>query len=113
ERALGEVPLLVGAELVVGARRELEAGLEVEEPVEVHRVVEAAEDLVLDLLARDEDVRVVLGDDAHAGEAVERAGALVAVERRRLPVAGRGAAGRGTGPGPSGRATCARGSSSA
>ena len=89
ERGLGEVPLLVGAEFVVGPRRELELRLELEQVVEVLRVVDAAEDLVLDLLARAEDVRVVLGDVADAGEAVQRADQLVAVERRRLRVAER------------------------
>ena len=89
QRALGEVPLLVGAELVVGAGRELEATFHPEEVVEVLGVVEAAEDLVLDLLARTEDVRVVLGDDADARQPVERPGELVPVERGRLRVAQR------------------------
>ena len=60
ERALGEVPLLVGAELVLRPGRELEARLHPEQVVEERRVVEAAEDLVLDLVRRAEDVRVVL-----------------------------------------------------
>ena len=52
QRALGEVPLLVGAELVLGPRGELEARLDAEELVEVGREVERGEDLVLDLLRR-------------------------------------------------------------
>src|SRR5579862_1823751 len=87
QRRLGEVPLLVGPELVVGTRRELEARLELEQVVQVLRVVEAAEDLVLDLLACAEDVRVVLRHDPDARQAVQRAGELVAVQRRRLGVA--------------------------
>ncbi len=67
-------------ELVLRPRRELEASLHAEEVVEVGGVVEAAEHLVLDLLARAEDVRVVLRHVAHAQEAVERASGLVAVQ---------------------------------
>ena len=89
QRRLGEVPLLLGAELVVGPGRELEVRVEPEEVVEVLRVVEAAEDLVLDLLAGAEDVRVVLGHVPDPGQAVQGAGPLVAVERRRLGVAER------------------------
>src|SRR5581483_5808147 len=86
ECALGEVPLLVGAELVVRPRRELEPRLELEQVVEEFRVVETAEDLVLDLLARAEDVRVVLRDDADARQPVQGAGELVAVQRRGFGV---------------------------
>src|SRR4029453_13108515 len=89
KRGLREVPLLVLAEPVVGSRRELEARLHPEQVVEVRGVVEAAEDLVLDLLARAEDVRIVLRDVTDAQETVERPRRLVAVERRRLGVAER------------------------
>ena len=54
ERGFGEVPFLVGAELVVGTRRELEARLHPEEVIEISGEVECAEDLVFDLLRRDE-----------------------------------------------------------
>ena len=89
ELALGEVPLLVGAELVVGPRRELGPRLDPEEAVEVAEVVEAAVELGVDLLLRAEDVRVVLRHVADAREPVQRPGELVAVERRRLGVAQR------------------------
>ena len=89
QRGLGEVPLLVGAELVLGPGRELEARLEPEQVVDELGEVEAAEDLVLDLLAGAEDVGVVLGDVPDAEEAVQRARQLVAVQRRRLGVAQR------------------------
>ena len=54
--------------------------------LEAHRVVDVVEqldearDLVGDLILAAVDVRVVLGELAHAGEASERAGGLVAVE---------------------------------
>src|SRR5205823_6429182 len=89
ERGFGEVPLLVRAELVLGARRQLGVRAHPEQVVDELRVVEAAEDLLLDLLTRAEDVRVVLRDVPDAGEAVERARELVPVERRRLGVAKR------------------------
>ena len=111
QRALGEVPLLVGPEPVLGAGRQLEARLELEEVVDELRIVEAAEDLVLDLLAGAEDVRVVLGDVPDPGEPVQGAGALVAVQRRRLGVAQRQLA--VAAQLVARRAACARGSSSA
>ena len=87
--ALGEVPLLVRAQLVLGSRRELGAGLDLEQAVEVPEVVERPVELGVDLLLRAEDVRVVLRHVAHAREPVERADELVAMERRRLGVAQR------------------------
>ena len=87
--AFGEVPLLVGSELVLGTGRQLEPCLHAEQVVEVGGVVEAAEDLVLDLIGSAEDVRVVLGDVAHAQQPVERAARLVAVERGGLREADR------------------------
>ena len=77
------------AELVLGSRRELEARFHLEEAVEMRGEVERAEDLVLDLLGRHEDMGVVLRHLLHAKEAVERSGPLVAVERRRLGIAQR------------------------
>ena len=73
ERALGEVPVLVGAELVVGAGRELDVRelAHPERVVEEADVVEHLDDLALDLLRRAEDVRVVLAELPRAGEAVQ------------------------------------------
>ena len=84
QRALGEVPLLVGAELLLGPRRELEARLHSEQVVEVGGKIEAREDLVLDLVRADEDVRVVLRDVLHAQEPVQGSAQLVTVQGRRL-----------------------------
>ena len=89
ELALGEVPLLVGAELVVGPGRELCPRLEPEEAVDVLQIVERAVELGVDLLPRAEDVGVVLRHVADAREPVQRAGELVAVQRRGLGVAQR------------------------
>ena len=50
-------------------------------------VVEAGEDLVVDLLSRAEDVRVVLREMANPQEPVERPARLVAMEGRGLCVA--------------------------
>ena len=84
QRSLGEVPLLVRAELLLRPRRELEASLHAEQVVEVRGEVEAAEDLVLDLLRRHEHVGVVLGDVLDPQQAVQGAARLVAVQRRGL-----------------------------
>src|SRR5918994_7171835 len=74
EFVLGEVPLVVCAELVVRARGELGTGFEPEQAVQVPEVVEGAVELALDLLARAEDVGVVLGHVPDAGQPVQRAG---------------------------------------
>src|SRR5690348_14286011 len=84
QSGLGEVPFLVGAELVVRTSRELELVLEPEQLVEVGREVETAEDLVFDLLAGAEEVRVVLGHVPHPGQTVQGSRELVAVERPGL-----------------------------
>ena len=75
--------------LLSGRVESSKRGVHPEQVVEVRGVVEAAEDLVLDLLARAEDVRVVLRDVPDAEQPVERPGRLVAVQRRRLRVAER------------------------
>ena len=87
EGSLREVPLLVAPELLLGPGRQLEPSLHPEEVVEEGRVVEAAEDLVLDLVLGTEDVRVVLGDVLHAQEPVQGASELVPVQGRGLRVA--------------------------
>ena len=82
QRALGVVPLLVGAELVVRPRRQLRVRqlAHTEQVVEEVDVVEHRVDLLLDLILRAEDVRVVLAELARARQALQRAGRLVAVE---------------------------------
>ena len=52
-------------------------------------MLQAAADLLLDLLLGAEDVRVVLGEVAHAQQPVQHAGGLVAVQQARLEVAHR------------------------
>ena len=111
ERGLRVIPLLVGAEPVLRARRELGARRDAEAVVEVVDEVDHRVDLVLDLVLRDEDVRVVLGDVLHAQQAVQRPAALVAMERRGLRVADRQVAVRPRAA--SRRGACGRGSSSA
>ena len=86
ERGLGPIPLLVRAEPLLRPRRQLRARRHAEPAVERAGEVDHPVDLVLDLLLRDEDVRVVLRDVPHPQQAVQRPAALVAVERRRLRV---------------------------
>ena len=81
---LGEIPFLVGSELVVRSGRELEARFHSEQVVEIRAEVETREDLLFDLLGRHEYVRIVLRDLLHAEESVQGPGALVPVERRGL-----------------------------
>ena len=89
ERGLGLVPHLVRADAVVRPGRELQPRLEAEEVVDVEAEVQAADDLVLDLLGQAEDVGVVLRDVPDAQQAVEGAARLVAVHEPRLGVADR------------------------
>ena len=89
ELALGVVPELVAAQAVVGSRRELRAHLEAEERVEVVGEVQAALDLVEDLVLGAEDVGVVLDEVADAQQAVQRAAGLAAVQQARLGAAER------------------------
>ena len=70
--------------MVLGSGGELEPVLEAEQLVEVGGEVDAAVHLFFDLLACAKEVRVVLGDVAHSGEAVEGPGELVAMKRRSL-----------------------------
>ena len=82
----GLVPLVVAAHgLALGLGGE--AGREVVEaegPQDRDDEVEQADQLVLDLVPRAEDVAVVLGEAPDAHEAVEDPGTLVAVDRAQL-----------------------------
>src|SRR5687767_2287639 len=80
ERAFGLVPVFVRAELVLGPRRELDAHIEIEEVVEEEAEIEAAEELLVDLVRRAEDVRVVLDEMPHAEKPVELARLLGSVQ---------------------------------
>src|SRR5205823_1430238 len=80
------VPFVVAAQLVIRSGREFRTWDKVEEAVHVAQVVDASIELPGDLLASAEDVRIVLSDVPHAGEPVERAGELVAVQRRGLRI---------------------------
>src|SRR5262249_4421281 len=78
QRSLGEVPLVLRSELVIRTGGELDARVDLELVVQEEGVVQAAEQLVVDLLARTEDVRVILDKVADAQKAVEDARELVA-----------------------------------
>jgi len=81
EALFGEVPKLRVAHRILGARRELDIVFEAEYVlIEVTVKLHDRLDLVFYLLGRAVDVRVVLREGAHAHEAVQRAGALVAVD---------------------------------
>ena len=90
QRLGGEVPLFVGPEILVGRSGRQVAGVLVAELLQqrVHQVEDAG-DLVGQLLAGAEDVRVVLGEAAHALHAVQHARALVAVDGAELGIADR------------------------
>ncbi len=79
--ALGAVPDLVTAHALLGAQRQREARLaELECCVGLPHHRDQAGDLAADLVEPAVDVRVVLREGAHAGEAVQRAGALEAMQ---------------------------------
>src|SRR5213594_3836761 len=81
ERAFRLVPRRVGAQLLVGPRGEVEP-IGKAEGLPEHQLheIEQLEDLLLDLVLAQEDVRVVHGEPAHAQHPVQRPRALVAVQ---------------------------------
>src|SRR6266446_5320072 len=98
EALLRQVPLLVRAELVGRPRGEAVRRLELERPVPLAHEVQEIRDLGLDLVRAAVDVRVVLGELAHADQARERARPLVAVAAAHLGVADRQVAVRAHSP---------------
>src|SRR5471032_2066254 len=90
QRVLGLVPHFVGADAVVRTQRQLDVDIvEVEIGIHFHRLLVEGHDLGFDLLVRAEDVAIVLREAAHAHDAVQRAGRLVAVALAELAVAQR------------------------
>jgi hypothetical protein len=89
EPRLGTVPHLLGADALLRAGRELQPRLEAERVVDREAEVQAALDLLGDLLLGAEDVGVVLRDVADAQQTVQRAARLVAVNQPGLRVADR------------------------
>ena len=91
ERVGGLLPDLVGADVLVrvlGGQLEVEVG-QAKVLEQVQHEGEQAGELVLHLLAGAVDVGVVLGEAAHAGQAVDLAGLLVAVHGAELEEAQR------------------------
>jgi hypothetical protein len=78
------IPERVIAEALLRPRRELDPRLEAEQAVDLEAEVDAAGNLVADLLLGAEDVRVVLREGARAQQAVEGAGGLLAVQQAGL-----------------------------
>ena len=87
---LGAIPRRIVAEALVGAQRELDGDrLESEHPIDVERQLVERGHLGFDLRLGAEDVAVVLGEAAHAHDAVQCARRLVAMARAELAVAQR------------------------
>ena len=85
EDALGELPDLVRADALLRPRAELDLDVgEAEGGVDVLHEADDAEHLFFELLGGAVDVRVVLGEVAHAEEAVQHAAHLVAVDTAQL-----------------------------
>ncbi len=90
QRLLGDVPIRQLAEELLGARRDRHLDpVDAELLVDLGGHLEEAVDLVRDLLGLAVDVGIVLGEGADAGDAVERAAALVAMQARELRPADR------------------------
>ena len=85
EDALGELPDLVRADALLRPGAELDLDVaEAERGVDVLHEADDAEHLFFELLGGAVDVRVVLGEVAHAEEAVQHAAHLVAVHAAEL-----------------------------
>ena len=81
---LGAVPHLVVADALLRARRQLQADPQVEQLIGLEGHPQTRRDLLLHLLLGAEDVRVVLGEVAHAQQPVQHARGLVAVQQAGL-----------------------------
>ena len=94
ERVFGDLPLL-GRAVVFAAQAVVPGGklgfifVETESGERIDGELKAVHDFVFDLLGCAEDVRVILREAAHAEQAVEHAGALIAVDRAQLAQAHR------------------------
>src|SRR5687767_9782998 len=87
KRLFGHVPYLVATEALRRTQREIDG--DVGEPkiaVDDERLAVERFDLGLDLRGRAEDMAVVLGEGAHAHDAVERPGRLIAVARAEFAI---------------------------
>eukprot|EP00050_Salpingoeca_kvevrii_P006220 m.288086 g.288086 ORF g.288086 m.288086 type:complete len:548 (-) comp11898_c0_seq1:182-1825(-) len=84
EGGLGAVPRLDIAKKLLGARGEVELKRKAKRAVHVGEKVEAALNLLVDLLGEAEDVGVILLEAADTREAREGAGKLVAVEDAKV-----------------------------
>jgi hypothetical protein len=90
QRFFGLVPDLVGADAVVRTQRQLDVDIvEAEVRIHFHRLRVESHHFRLDLLFGAEDVAIILGEAAHAHDAVQRARRLVAVALAELAVAQR------------------------
>ena len=77
-------PLLIRADVILRHGGQLHVVLEAEERVHVVNELGDTLDLVLDLIGRHEDVRIVLREAADAEQTVQRAGQLMAVHDAEL-----------------------------
>ena len=80
----GELPILLVAHMILGHGGQLYLIGQAEEGVDLVEQADDVLDLVLHLIPGHEDVRVVLSEAAHAEQAVQRAGQLVAVHQTQL-----------------------------
>ncbi|MOA19847.1 hypothetical protein D3C78_1402540 [compost metagenome] len=85
QRSLGAIPQVVGADALLRAGRQLELDiLETEVGVDVQGQLDEGGGLVLHLPFGAEDVGIVLHEAAHAHDAMQRTGRLVAVAGAEL-----------------------------
>ena len=84
EAVCRNLPLLVRADVILRHGGQLHVVLEAEERVHIVDELGHALDLVLDLIGRHEDVRIVLREAADAEQAVQGAGQLMAVHDAEL-----------------------------
>ena len=89
KRGGGDVPILDGADVILRHGGQLYLVGQTEERIDLVKELRDADDLVLDLLGSEEDMRVVLSEAADAEHTVQRTGELVAMDKAELAEAQR------------------------
>ena len=89
QRRRGDIPVLYRADMVLRHGGQLDGIGQAEYGIDLVKELGDADDLILDLILRQQDVCIVLREAAHPEHAVQRAGKLVPVDNAQFGIAQR------------------------